>query len=135
MTDYNAGSYANSSSIIYTDSGSSSGGIHWVGHDGYYYPQPYDSVGIGEVCIKFTPEPEQNNRKEIDDMVQRQTFLDALTDEGKSVSSEGRDVVKEAKADKWELFIARLLARAFIPDDLAMLKGKPKQVEVLTKEA
>ena len=65
--------------------------------------------------------------------ISRQTFLDALGDEGKSVSSEGREIVKEAKAEKWELFIARLLARAFNDHDLAMLKEKPK--EVLVKEA
>ena len=68
-------------------------------------------------------------------MIQRQTFLDALADEGKSVGSEGREIIKEAKAGKWELLIARLLARAFKNSDLAMLKEKPKQVEVLTNEA
>ncbi len=65
--------------------------------------------------------------------ISRQTFLDALADEGKSVGSEGREIVKEANANKWELFLARLLARAFDDADLAMLKEKPK--EVLVKEA
>jgi hypothetical protein len=80
------------------------------------------------------PEPQENNRKEISDMINaKQTFLDALADEGKPLTSEERDIVRDAKPDKLELLFARLLARVFEPADLAVLKEKPK--EVLVREA
>lgn len=72
------------------------------------------------------------DRKE-KNMIDRQTFLDALADEGKPLTSEERDIVRDAKQDKLELLFARLLARVFESADLAVLKEKPK--EVLIKEA
>ena len=133
--DYYSGNTAYNGGIIYTDGS----GCYWgsLGYDPV--PPGQVNINVGGPYIVAVPGSvvEQNdNRKEMNDMIGRQTFLDALADEGKSVGSEGREVIKEAKADKWELFIARLLAKAFESADLAMLKEKPKQVEVLTtKEA
>jgi len=119
-------------------------GDPWYWGDPYYrtnepyrtgraYPRQEPSpVTVIERIVK-APAPEQTNRKENSMAISRQTFLDALADEGKPADSEGREIVKEAKADKWELFIARLLARVFESADLAVLKEKPK--EVLIKEA
>lgn len=69
------------------------------------------------------------------EMLHRQTFLDALADEGTAITPEQRGLVRDAKADKWQLFIARLLARLMESDDFELLKEKPKEVFVTTKEA
>jgi len=99
------------------------------------YPQqePSPVTVITKIVEVPAPEPQENNRKENDMINARQTFLDALMDEGKSLTSEEREIVRDAKQDKLELLFARLLARAFETTDLAMLKEKPK--EVLVKEA
>jgi len=144
MTDCNS-SYTGT----YTTSGNA-GAYHVYYGDPFYWGDPYyrtnepyrqgrvyprqESLPVTVITkIVEVPAPEQTNRKENSMAINRQTFLDALADEGKPADSEGREIVKEAKADKWELFIARLLARAFETADLAMLKEKPK--EVLIKEA
>lgn len=137
MADYNIGTYANSSSMVYYDgdmiyTGDSS--VHWAGHDGYYYPQresPPVTV-ITRIVEVPTPDP-QNDRKE-NDMIERQTFLDALADEGKTITVEEREIIRCADDLKFALLIARLLARVFKSTDLAMLKEKPKEV-LITKEA
>lgn len=106
--------------------------IHW----GDPHPQqesPRIRVVPNNVEVP-APEP-QNDRKEKTDMLNRQTFLDALADEGKVIAPEGRDIIRDADAGKLELLFARLLARAFETADLAMLKEKPKEVLVTTKEA
>ena len=66
-------------------------------------------------------------------MIDRQMFLDALVVEGRPVTAEELEIVRESSASKWALFIATLLARAFESADLELLKEKPK--EVLIKEA
>lgn len=138
--------YYGDSGEFTVDSGTASGATWTTGNGGYVidnssnYYRCRDDANIVWVDISSAPAgigmvvelPNNYNRKE-NEMIDRQTFLDALGDEGKSVDSEGRDIIKEAKAEKWELFIARLLARAFESADLAMLKEKPK--EVLVKEA
>jgi len=91
------------------------------------------TVGADDELYYFPTHAQETNRKE-NDMIQRQTFLDALTDEGKAITSEEREIVRCADDFKWQLFIARLLARVFESADLAVLKEKPKQVEILTKE-
>lgn len=68
-------------------------------------------------------------------MIQRQTFLDALADEGKTITVEEREIIRCADDFKFALLVARLLARAFESTDLTMLKEKPKEVLVTTKGA
>ena len=139
-----------------TDCNTSYGTYTTDGNAGTYHiyygdPYPYDvnePYRIGRVYpwqesppvtvitnIVEVPAPEpQNNRKE-NDMIERQTFLDALADEGKAVTVEERELIRCAMDDKWTLLIARLLARVFESADLVMLKEKPKEVLVTTKEA
>ncbi len=125
MTDWNTGSCTTGvNADIYYGSDPS-----W---NNPYYWQGSPPVTVITRIVEVPAQDSEIDRKE-NDMIQRQTFLDALGDEGKSIDSEGRDIIKEAKAEKWELFIARLLARAFESADLVMLKEKPK--EVLVKEA
>jgi len=122
MTDCNAGSYTDYNSIVYYDTASNT----WQP----YFPGCIENVRCGPYLTEH--EIDEKYRKE-KTMIDRQTFLDALADEGKAIMPEERDVIRDAKADKWELFIARLLARVFESADLAILKEKPK--EVLIKEA
>ena len=61
-------------------------------------------------------------------MIRKKIFLLALTIEGKVVTPEQRELIKEADAGEWELFIARLLVRTMGFVDLNMLKGKWEEV-------
>lgn len=117
MTDYNAGSYANNNSTVYYGSGV----IYTDNNSGYFW------VNHAEV-------PAQENDRKENDMIQRQTFLDALADEGKTITVEEREIIRCADDFKFALLVARLLARVFKSADLAMLKEKPKEV-LITKEA
>ena len=139
MIDYNNSyrSYINSYRTYTTDS-ANTGHIYYGSDPGWgspYYP-PWQELSLVTVITKIVeapaPEP-QNNRKEKTKMHAKQNFLDALTDEGKTITSEERSIIRDAPPDKLELLFARLLARAFVPSDLEMLKEKPK--EVLIKEA
>jgi len=132
MTDCNAGSHTDYDSIVYYDAASNT----WRGYipPDVYIPTDSGSAwldaGTGEAWSH--PLPEQNNNRKENNMIERQTFLDALTDEGKTITPEEREIVRDAKQDKLELLFARLLARTFECSDLTILKEKPK--EVLIKE-
>ena len=130
MTDCN-------NSNTYT-TGGNAGAYHIYYGDPIYWGDPYprqESPRIRIIPNNVEVPASEPNRKEKTDMLNRQTFLDALADEGKVIAPEGRDIIRDAEAGKLELLYARLLARVFETADLAMLKEKPKQVEVLTKEA
>lgn len=117
---------------------------------GYYYYYPHDGPYQRQeppTVDRFAPwgtrapfeghgpcRAEQDEEKEESEMVDRQTFLDALVIEGRQVTAEELEIVRDASDGKWRLLVAILLARAFETSDLALLKEKPKEVVVLVEK-
>lgn len=125
MTHYDSISYYGSTTYI--DSTSS---IHWTTGSDRTVGGLDDSYSPG---VSGSGKQVEENKKEVTKMIDRQKFLDALVVEGRPVTAEELEIVRESSGKKWELFVAVLLAKAFETVDLEILKEKPK--EVLIKEA
>jgi hypothetical protein len=103
----------------------------WVQWEPYRPEQPEERALM--TMYRAAPEDESENREEAG-MIDRQVFLDALLIEERSVTHEMLETVRSASREKWELFVARLLARAFVAEDLAMLKKAPDKVTIVKED-
>ena len=114
---------------------------YYVGPYQRQYPPTVDRFTPWGTRVPFggygpcSPCENENEGKEETEMVGRQTFLDALVVEGRQVTAEELEVVREASASKWALFVATLLARVFETSDLELLEEKPKEVVILKEKA
>jgi hypothetical protein len=67
--------------------------------------------------------------------VKKQTFIEALMDEGVTLTSKERKLIRDADQGDWELFLARVMIRGkFGKDMLDALRPEPETVIVKREE-